>query len=159
MLRRIRQKRFVYYPNGLYVPCDHHTPVILHSTQCWTTETVCTQLQDLIMLNSSSVSHAAIGMAHNKVIHKLFQGKAICCHICIYIYYVHILCTLLLSSEPHTVRLLVRSGILNCQDRHRISFQQLFVTVSARAGVLNMLLGPSKRMGTKAWHKGGILEW
>ena len=20
-------------------------------------------------------------------------------------------------------------------------------------------LGPSKRMGTKAWHKGGILEW
>ena len=98
--------RFVYYLDGRHVPCYHHAPVAmmlfcncLYSTFSHGEQFFC-----------FSCCHWN-GKIKSKLHTNCFKAK-------LYTVSNHIL---LLPSEPHTVRLLVKVIFRSCQDRHRIS--------------------------------------
>ena len=98
--------RFVCYPHGRYVPCYHHAPVAM-----------------MLFCNClySTFSHgeqfSCFSCCHwNGTIKSKLPTN--CFRVKLYTVSNHIL---LLPSEPHTVRLLVKVISRSCQDRHRIS--------------------------------------
>ena len=114
--------RFVYYPNRRYVPCYLHSPVtmMLSSNRLYST------FNHREQFFCFSCCHWN-GTKKCKLLTNCFRAKqyAISNHI------------LLLASEPHTVRLLVKSAILKLSGSPQNLFQQMTVCDSIRESLFH----------------------
>ena len=98
--------RFVYYPNGRYVPCYHHAPVAMML--------LCNCLYSTFSHGEQFFYFSCChwnGTIKSKLPTNCFRAK-------LYTVSNHILP---LPSEPHMVKLLVKMIFRSCQDCHRIS--------------------------------------
>ena len=110
VLRRLRENAFCRLPQWVLYPVydipSNCNAVIYYnwcnSTQYWSTETVCNQR--LVVVSSSSVSHAAIEMVQWNLRYSQTVSRKKTTHIINN----HISS---LSREPHMVRLLVRNDV------------------------------------------------